>query len=605
MDNTVNNEQIRQVNQGSTDAGMNRQVNVGDMKYGPVVQQGTFDFGNAAQANMTSHISSVNPQPGTLSPQQKLANDTVGKGQGHYNPLQYTTSVAPEPVGKFSPPIGDRFNNAVSQYMASTHQAYNPAMQQQQPAAPYNPHQSMMAPQQNQSQYHPSQNGNTQGFNQPQYQVPQQVYQTPAAGGFQSPPPAGTSNFQQLQEQNKGFAYDPTFHYSTGPNTTTPLSANASVQSYGGKFNAPPQEAGVFPYQVTCADYGGRNVFLFDISPKILLLVYDGELQLSVDDSGTNLKKSYDAYNTPYGEKRGYVFWKQTKKYLDCLDKLFTPEWRKNIKVELPVITDHGNDVLLASGTYNGVPYEVYEYSQKSVVLFIHTQMPIGMSNNFTHKDKGKIPGYTFSKKGARGGVAELEKLLNVPLSDKYEQSEKVFTSAGKGPAQQIASQPTIIKTGICLIGGTQHTVEQWRFSEASYALTFTPEANIENEIIKYNPGLHFGSVRRGGYIFAKNNLTAMTHLKVVFPEAISDDIIANTAMPQFPTSAPRAEPRLSELAMNMMTKLSKVTTVEEYNEFGKRIIYGPTESIDEELISNATMKIHMDGVCLIICKND
>lgn len=457
----------------------------------------------------------------------------------------------------------------------------------------------------NQSQPSQSQQNQFQSLQQPsqqqnQFQLPQSTFPQ-QQNQFQPPQQQQGASFQELQQ--KAFAYNPQVHTSSGTNYTTPISAKASVQSYGGQFNAPPQPKGEFPYQVTCADYNGREVYLFDVNPKQLLLVYDGELQLSVTDMGGSiyLKKSIERFETTYGEKTGYVFWKATKKYMDCLDNLFTVAWREQLKVPLPVVTDRSKMPLLHSGTWNNIPYEVYEYSEASVALFIQYQMNIGASNSsLTHPTRGKIQGYIFWKKGGTK-IQEIERFFGISIGDKFTLSPPVFTTN----VPTVAAQPVLLKTGTCLKNDILYTIEQWRYSEAAYALCFSPNCNIENEYIKYSPTLYFGSVTKGGYIFAKASKMALDYMKFTFPEAILDDAVVIPTTLSTVIPAPKVEQRIPDLAISLLNKLAKCETFIQEEIHGKKILYGPTEEVETSIDSEVVMKLICGDKSLVIMKTD
>lgn len=66
--------------------------------------------------------------------------------------------------------------------------------------------------------------------------------------------------------------------------------------------------------------------------------------------------------------KRGYIFYKQTEKHMNCLDSfLGGSDWRKDINI--PII-EKKDPILLSLFKYNGFDIELYEYSDKTLALF-------------------------------------------------------------------------------------------------------------------------------------------------------------------------------------------------------------------------------------------
>lgn len=410
-----------------------------------------------------------------------------------------------------------------------------------------------------------------------------------------------TPSYQNSSAPQQNFAYDASVHVSNEPNYTTPISQSASVQSYGTKFNAPPQKKSEYPYQITCASYDGRNVNLIDIDSKRILLIFDGELQLSVtDNTGTILlQKSKEKFETPYGEKNGYIFWKGTKKYIDCLDSLFQDVWRKELKVPLPEIVER-NPGFLSGGTYNNVPFEIYEYSEKSIAVFTDFKLPIGMYNGrLKHPDKGSTAGYIFGKQANK--IKEVEALLDSSIGDKFLLSAPLVSRASVAAI----SQPILLKTSSLILSDVQYTVEQWRYSEASYALTFTPEINIENDFIKYNPNLNFSGAKRGGYIFSKSHKQSTDYMKKIYPEAIFDDavIIPSNLSDVIPTA--KTEQSISELSVSLMNKISKCDKFTQEDTHGKYVYYGKIEDVESEIMFDILMKVIVGDKCLIITKKE
>jgi hypothetical protein len=432
-----------------------------------------------------------------------------------------------------------------------------------------------------------------QGYNQnagPEIFNPAPQSQVNMYGSF-NPPPA---------PQKQPFVYDPRVHTTNEPNLISPLSVSATVQSYGGTFNAPPQPKTEYPYLVFGAVYDSRNVLLVHIDSKRFLLVYEADLQLAVTDTSgqTYLQKSKEKFATPYGDKNGYIFWAQTKKYLDLLDSLFTTEWRKGLKVALPEKKE-SSFLLLHSCDYNGFHYDIYEYSEKAVAVFTNGPFVKGMANQYVkHPVTGAGGCYFLSKQ--QNKIAEVEQMFNCSLGPKFTLSAPL---ASKGPTA-VANEPVLLKTTNTIRGDIRFTLEQWRYSELSYALTFTPNANIENEFIRYNPDLTFGGVKRGGYIFAKNNKTHTDYLKSLMPEAILDDavIIPTTLSNVIP--AAKTEQKISDLSISLLNKLSKCDVFTQEEAHGKTIMYGPTDDVESSISGEILMKIIVGERCLIVSKN-
>lgn len=387
--------------------------------------------------------------------------------------------------------------------------------------------------------------------------------------------------------------YNPAIHQQRGPLTTTPISLAATAAASQTKFNAPPPKPSVFPYLLTAASYGDGQVALYHIDSRRILLAYHGELELTVSDKhGSNeIKKSTEQFNTPHGPKYGYVFYTQTKKYMDLLDSLFGLAWRETLQVELPEIKEI-ESIILWEGAIQGKNVQLVEYSEKAVALMTDSDFDFRYSKpngRLTRPDGTKGRGYIFGKKS----VDELRKIIPVDFGSKYTKSEPKSTAPMMAVAQM--SEPSLLSQEMMLSGNTQYTVKFWRYSPEAYALTFDPPADISNPpLVTRNTGLRFNGQIRDGFIFAKSNPQALDYLKSVYPKATFDDPIVTNAEGVDDIIPPaKVEQRVSDLAISLMNRVSSTNEFVREEAHGKIIYYGPQSEmpvIEEEILATLTV---------------
>lgn len=354
-----------------------------------------------------------------------------------------------------------------------------------------------------------------------------------------------------------------------------------------------------FPYLITKANYGQDHVYLYDFDSKRIVLTYSGDLSLDVD--GIPMKKSTMPFDTPHGSKTGYVFYKTTKKYLDVLDNLFNSEWRAEdkLKVPLPPVMEERDPSLLWSGLLGTIKSELFEYSDKSVALM--TDPPSqkedfavlnGIFNySLKHPTRGKVAGHIVSKKK----LGPLQNIIPVDFGSKFTKSAPVILR----PSNKFS--PILLVEENQMSGTQVFKLRQYRYSEASYALTFDPPADISNNLVQLNHGLTINGQKQSGFIFALANKQAIEYLKAVFPKAKLDDEMPGAAMtsnigaPAAVPVAPKMEQRISDLAISLMTKLSGVKELVTEEAHNKIIYYGPVEQLEsidvdeEDLLLNLT----------------
>jgi hypothetical protein len=337
-----------------------------------------------------------------------------------------------------------------------------------------------------------------------------------------------------------------------------------------------------FPYLITKANYGPDFVYLYDFDSKRIVLTYSGDLE--IDINGVPMKKSTMPFNTPHGSKNGYVFWKSTKSNLDLLDKLFG-EWRGPdfLKVPLPPLTEERDPSILWTGLIGNINAELLEYSDKSVVLI--TTPPsqkgdwptLGAMFNWSlkHPTRGKVAGHIISK----NKLGPLQLIIPIDFGS-------LFTKSAPVILKQTNKFSPILLVSEKQMSGTQiFTLKQYRYSEASYALTFDPPADISNEVVQINNGLVIDGKKQSGFIFAISNKAAIDYLKAIFPKAKTDDEMPGLAMASNISApvpvAPKMEQRISDIAISLILKLSNVTDIVTEEAHNKIIYYGPSEKLE------------------------
>jgi len=343
------------------------------------------------------------------------------------------------------------------------------------------------------------------------------------------------------------------------------------------------------PYVIVSAPHDSSDVFLHDIDSKRILLTYEGELHLETSN-GNILKKSYDLINTIHGQQKGYVFYKQTKEHMNLIDSLFGNEWRNELKNPLPVVEERNPD-LLWEGKIGTNSLQLFEYSDKALALFSSehmTDVSNFMYNPSLAHPLGKRAGYIISKTRGKG-IGDIKRMIPINFEELYKKSQPIISS---NPVQN----QTLIESRNISEGGNIFNVELWLYSPASYALVFEPFVSIERSNIKES-NLTINGKRLVGYILAKANNKAISELMEILPGVNLNDNTADTQpITTQITTAKKEDRNIEESIIPIILKLTSITDLVRKELFGKVIIYGPNDDVENAYGNEQENKIIFSG---------
>lgn len=263
------------------------------------------------------------------------------------------------------------------------------------------------------------------------------------------------------------------------------------------------------------------NIVLYEVTKLVIILCLPPGTELPAE---LGVKKSDKPYNTPHGEKTGYVFYKTTQKHMETLDKLFNGDmWRKELSEPLPAPTIPKEPILICKKTITWemktFDLTLYEYSDKTLTIF--TPVDITKGNDKLLKPQfgltcpespgGKCNGYMCFKNNSTM-VSFLKTFIpDVPFESMYQKSQPVT-------ATQIKQQrePQLLETKQFMHADQTFTLEIFEYSEAALALFPTPLFNIDG--LQLSSSLtHPSQGTRQGYIVAKANNSVIGMIKNYF----------------------------------------------------------------------------------------
>jgi hypothetical protein len=286
-----------------------------------------------------------------------------------------------------------------------------------------------------------------------------------------------------------------------------------------------------------------------------------------------------------YSEEWGYMFYTNSKPYMDKLDDLFTEVWRSELQEPLAEIQERNPD-LLWEGMINGQKVELYDYTEKTVALFTdidYTSLvreKLWLSNRFTHPTRGKIPGYCITKRGK--GFDKLREIIPDNFGMKYTKSAPQSTVPIK-----VQSGPTLLDKRDIEIEEVICDTEIYDYSSATFAIFFEPDVELEEHGLMRNESLTVGGVKRGGYTFNKSNTKIKNLILELMPGAVLESIkeISVVEDPTLSAIIPSSkDEKIEDILMKLLAKMSKIENgkATKIESRGKVFIYGDLEKISE-----------------------
>lgn len=267
--------------------------------------------------------------------------------------------------------------------------------------------------------------------------------------------------------------------------------------------------ASALPKILAFSQVAEGNICLYEVTKLVILLSVPNGVELKIE--GVN--KGNQSYQTPHGDKTGYVFYKNNKNHMDKLNELFNgSEWRSNLSEPLPEPAAAKDPSLLCKRIINwkGRQFEIvlYEYSDKSLALF--TPIDVSEGNDkllkpwrgLTCPDApgGKANGYLCYKNNT-GMINFMKSLIpDVPFESMYKKSQPINSSVIK---QQ--KDPQLLETKQFMHGDQVFILEIYEYSEAAIALFPTPLINL-NGFTLSDCLKHPTQGTRQGYSIAKAN---------------------------------------------------------------------------------------------------
>lgn len=260
----------------------------------------------------------------------------------------------------------------------------------------------------------------------------------------------------------------------------------------------------------------GGNVFLYEVSKiEILLCVPEGN-----DINCGDVKKGYKSYETPHGEKKGYVFFKNNVKHMEALDMLFPDKsWRNHLSEPLPEPLIPKDPLFLCRKNviFRGHQFDitVYEYSDKSLSVFSNMDISEGNEKllkpwkNLTCPDApgGKANGWLCYKNNNEM-INFLKKFIpDIDFESMYKKSIPVKRSV------KVVRDPQLLHVKKFMNGDNEFTLDVYEYSETSIVLFPTPLINFDG--FQQNQNLtHPIHGVKPGYIIPKKDTARMNMIK-------------------------------------------------------------------------------------------
>lgn len=343
------------------------------------------------------------------------------------------------------------------------------------------------------------------------------------------------------------------------------------------KLNATKsQSQSKYPYLIMAAEYDNDTVYLWDVDSSRIQLRYSGDIEVEIGGH-TLTKRDIDGH-------KGYIFFKGTKTHVDKLDELFQSEWRKFLQVPLPEIVER-DPSLLWEGQLNGKDSQLFDYSEKAVVLFTDEDFSKfvsskeWMENRYTHPTRGKVQGYCIGKRGK--GIDRLREIIPENFGMKYTKSAPVNTA----PLAQ--HHLSLLDRRNVQLEDKMYELSVYDYTEPSFALIFTPDFVFEEEDLIRNETLNINGKRLPGYIFSKTNKAFRALLEELAPGIILEtkkpEIVED---PSLMAKIPKVnEDKVEDLIIKLFAKMSKVddTTTRRIETKGKLILYGNMDSASSQ----------------------
>lgn len=410
--------------------------------------------------------------------------------------------------------------------------------------------------------------------------------------------PGSTSSFA---------GYNPNVHKNTGVLKTTPISEAATAKVSGLKLNSSTLVPKKEPYLVIAVEHEGDTVCLYDIDSKRFLVSYQGDLPLITSD-GLALKKSTDRFDTPHGNRNGYIFYKGTQKYIDLLNDIFPSEWQDGLHEPLPKIEVKTPGVLW-EGDIDCRSVVLVEYSDVSCALlteaefsndgFMLSKWPL-----VDPKGGSKKRGYVVSKNKGKG-ISELRKIIPIDFGALFVKSPAISAA----PIVRVTEPILMEKRNVVDDDGNAFEVKLYSYSDVAYAVFFNPPVEIGSENMSFQASLRIDGVVTPGYTLAKSNTKAVNELKTIMPGVNLDELKPSIMKSDLGNVIPasKVEQSIADLAISLFAKMSKSTKFERYNAHGKVILFGledeVADAIGNELDPEVLMKIEFGEKLLIIVK--
>lgn len=367
--------------------------------------------------------------------------------------------------------------------------------------------------------------------------------------------------------------------------------------------------ASALPKVLAFAGSETGNVFLYEVTKATMLLVLPNGMELP---STSGLVKGPKPFQTPHGDKSGYVFYKNRPDHINKLNEMFRgSDWQKELSEPLPPPTVAKEPILLTKKTicWEGRTFDIsiWEYSDKTLAVF--TPIDITKGNDRLLKPQhgmvcpdspsGKSNGYMCFKNNA-----QMINFLKSFVPDV--QFETMYTKSPPVTAAQVKKQrdPQLLESKQFMSGDAQFILDLVEYTEVSIALFPTPLFNLDGMQLTQNI-THPTQGPRPGYIIPKGNTQLIDTLKSYFGFSNIEDMYTITeesarsvaTIPQI-GSVSSAASQLADMSIKsfddipietlvriLRTKLTDSPAISSKELLGdKIIIYGDDNNVNDKI---------------------
>ena len=275
------------------------------------------------------------------------------------------------------------------------------------------------------------------------------------------------------------------------------------------------------------------NVFLYEVTKAIMLLVLPNGMELP---SSSGFIKGPKPFQTPHGDKSGYVFYKNRPDHIIKLIEMFKgSEWQKELSEPLPPPTVVKEPILLAKKTicWEGKTFDfsLWEYSDKTLTIFVPIDITKGNDRLLKPQHSLICPDSPSGK--ANGYMCFKNNVMMINFVKSFIPDiafETMYTKSIPLAAFEVKKQrdPQLLESKQFMSGDNQFVLDLVEYTEVSIALFPTPLFNLDGMQLTQNI-IHPTQGSRPGYIIAKGNIQLVNTLKTYFGFSNIEDMYTIT----------------------------------------------------------------------------